>query len=1215
MIDNYISRKVLEKERYYQFRGEYFPSSLEESPLGLYGLIVKGSKKIILLGDAGYGKSTELKKIFSKFVEEENPNFIPIFIELNTYTDEDIETYVKLKIGEDSLDLLNYDSSKLVFLFDEFDQVIDKGKAERKIKNFIEQYNKSTFVISCRTNFYSGQFEDFNIFVLLPLDSNDIQEYAKKILGNICTSFIKELHQNSVFDLAKNPFFFQHLIEIYKADKKIPQNRADIFSRVITLSLERDETKLRDKYDLKQTYPIAEIVRDLMYLSLIIETLQRNFISVGELNQVINDKRKGQIISELSLTKKSFFKEGDVFQFQHNNFQEYLSAKSIANANFDEILNFISFVNERDLPWLEKIITLFNYIELKPFGIKVGPLISTLFKRVKYKRINKIIPSWVNTVSFLCQLRHENDLLEYLYENEPELCLKFEANRIDERKREKIFKNIFEKYTKRKIWLDRDRIDYEEMANFAPKSKEIYTYLIDFARSKEHFIYRYNAIQILESMRELADESLYNLLVQYAKDENENPNVRHISLYALAWLGWATIETIEKLKHLKDSGDEVLLSSFYYLISESAYIEGYVDLLLEGIQKTKGSTLLDVRWHLRQGIEKIKSIDGIRRIIKYFIENPGELRDYHMKESIQQIIKNAINAYNLNSPFYDDMKKLAGIVVKNHIDEIIPAIRTFFSATGTAIRFFKETYEVGIENNYSLLASIADESCVSFLIEEYQKGKVTEDNVQIFINFLAWRNKDDFNHILNMVNLKTGKFLPALPRDYGKEKKEKLQRKVQLIFDKREFVKEVEQIFIGEGKKELNCEDFENIWDAEKYNDFIIRKLMHYFERDKSKKWTFDNLRAEIGKSDYESFTVANIFNLLFDEPDLELLEEQKTIIKDFCLKNLNKVDFKNALKQEDKTTTANTLATMLWYFVRKLNLDYPKEVLLDMLSFDWIEANGYVGIEYLIERLPHEDSKKRILQNLNEGISVDQVLKNHIEYCRKYHVLDAKELLYKIIEDKNIEIENRLLALKTIVMLGDSTKFLEKILDADELKLFIEVANVLILQDNKRCKKKLINNLNSGKKDFALESAKLLIEDQNIKAIKFYANYIKRTKEFKATIRGDSLFNAINTIKALPILFDLLKFCYVYRNKIKQDEFSTLNSAVIAALKKIALRNYSNFNKVLKEIHKFIKKYDSQLEGINFLNIVCDNIEKAFFANYSTRLTIDNAKRKVNSF
>lgn len=1220
MVENYIPRKLLEKDKYYRFEGEYFLSILEEFPLDLCDLIKKGNKRIILLSDAGYGKSTELENVFSKFVEEENPDLIPIFIELNTYSDEDIEEYIKLKIGEDSLDLLNFDKSKLVFLFDEFDQVLDKGKAERKIKNFIEKYNMSTFVITSRTNFYSGQFEGFNIFVLLPLSSNDVQEYSRIMLKNLCSSFIEELHQKSIFDIAKNPFFLQRLIKIYQADKNIPASRTSIFHRIISLALEQDVMKLRNKYDLRQTYPVSDIEKDLMYLSLIMETLQKNFISVKELNQIISDNKKREVIFELNLIKKSLFKEGDVYQFQHNNFQEYLSAKMIANKDFNSVLNFISIVYERRLPRLDMFIALLKYIEVKPYGIKVKEVISAIFNRAKYKRINKINPSWVNTISFLCQLRHEDDLLEYLMRNEPELCLKFEVNRIDERKREKIFKTIFEKYTKRKIWLDRERIDYEEMARFA-KTKEIYNYLMDFACSKEHFIYRHNAILLLGMMKELDDNTLHNLLVQYAIDESENSNVRHECLYALAQLGETDMETIDKLIHLKNSSDEKVLSGFYYLIKESNNIDSYVDTLLDGIHKKRETTLSDIRWNLKEGMEKVTSVNGLRETIKYFIANPEMLQDYYIEISIEKIIENTVKAYETDNALYAEMKKLTIIVDKKYITKVIPCIIRFFHDTGTAFHLFKDLYEEGLESHYSLLASIADERCINFLIEKYQKGRITEDNIQIFINFLARENKD-FDSFLKMITQKTGKFHLPPPRDYQKEQKEELQRKIQIIFDKREFLKEVDKIFNSEGRKELNYEDLNHIsmnrWkerEKEKYNDFVINELQKYFMSDVNKKWTLDSLKEEINKWDYEWFTISHVFDLIYHGTNVELSKEQKALIKDYCLKNLQRVNFKNALKEKDKTTTVNTLAIILWYFLRKFEFDYPKEILLDMLSFDWSEEGKYIGINYLIERLPQEDVKSRIINNLKDGISVNQVLKDHISYCKKYHVSEAKELIQKIVENKNIETEDRLLALETIITLDDSIEFLEKLLNTDEQKIFIEVAKILLSRGNKKCRKKLLENLSFEKGELALDSAKLLIEKQNIKAIKFYADFIKRTKEFKAASRGESLLGLINTTKALPILFELLRFSYKYKSDIKQDEFFTLNHALFNVLRKIALQSFSNFNKVLRNLRKFIRKYDSKFEGINFLHFICDDIEKAFFANYHSRLTIEKAKRKVDNF
>ncbi|MFH1703029.1 MAG: hypothetical protein ABIB41_06320 [Nitrospirota bacterium] len=472
-----------------------------------------------------------------------------------------------------------------------------------------------------------------------------------------------------------------------------------------------------------------------------------------------------------------------------------------------------------------------------------------------------------------------------------------------------------------------------------------------------------------------------------------------------------------------------------------------------------------------------------------------------------------------------------------------------------------------------------------------------------------------FNHFMDIINRKTGKFQMPPSKDFAKEDKEKVQRKIQIIFNKNEFIKEVEKIFDGEGEKELSYEDLEHIWDEEKYNDFVIQKIINYFGQNKDKKWTFDSLKEEINNWDYEWFSVTNAFDLLYHGTELELLGKQKSLIEEFCFKNLEKANFKNALKQEDKTTTANTLAIILWYFMRKFDFDYPKEILLDMLSFDWIDGNKHVGIDYLINRLSHEEVKKRILINLEEEISVNQVLKNHISYCKEYHIIGARDPLHKIVKDSRIDIENRLLAVETLVDIGESKEFLENLLEIEEPKLFIEVARVLLSLNSEKCRKELIENLNLEKKDIFLDSAKLLIEkEQNIKAIKYYANYIKRTKQYETTFRGKSILQTINTIKALPILFDLLKFSYKNKQDINQDEFDRLDRAIINVLKSMALQSYSNLGKVLKELKKFIKKYDAQLEGINFLNYICDDIEKAFFANYPTRLTLEEAKRKVDN-
>ena len=105
-----------------------------------------------------------------------------------------------------------------------------------------------------------------------------------------------------------------------------------------------------------------------------------------------------------------------------------------------------------------------------------------------------------------------------------------------------------------------------------------------------------------------------------------------------------------------------------------------------------------------------------------------------------------------------------------------------------------------------------------------------------------------------------------------------------------------------------------------------------------------------------------------------------------------------------------------------------------------------------------------------------------------------------------------------------------------------------------------------------------------------------------------------IKTIKALPILIELLKFSYKYRKEIQQSEFDSLDNMVISILKNIALQNFSNRDKVVKALQKFIQKHRAKFEGINFLNAVCDDIKKTFFINYTSQITVDEAIEKIKS-
>ncbi|MCH8286775.1 hypothetical protein IIB79_09655, partial [candidate division KSB1 bacterium] len=140
----------------------------------------------------------------------------------------------------------------------------------------------------------------------------------------------------------------------------------------------------------------------------------------------------------------------------------------LSSKNLSTILEFISYRStlvEKSIIF-NTLPTVSEFHDLKIFNFKIGNIIEKINRLISWRKIKKINPSWVNTVAFLCQIRYRKDLFDYLLKNQPELVIKFEKSSLDEDKRKKIFKNIFEKYSDKKIWFDRGKIDIDALANF-----------------------------------------------------------------------------------------------------------------------------------------------------------------------------------------------------------------------------------------------------------------------------------------------------------------------------------------------------------------------------------------------------------------------------------------------------------------------------------------------------------------------------------------------------------------------------------------------------------------------------------------------------------------------------------------------------------------------------------------------------------------------------
>jgi hypothetical protein len=1223
-------------------RDENIPS-LNEEGNELYQLITKKTK-ILILGDAGIGKSTEIKQLAIKILEDKYKDYLPIHVELNTYADENIEEFIKIKIGDDSEKILNSDKSKLIFLFDEFDKVINKQLATRKLLTFIEKYNSSIIIITCRTNFYSGQFEGFEKYLIPLLSYKDIEEYSKIVLNHESEEFINQINKYNYIEIVRNPFFLDNLIHIFLQDKKIPEVRYEIIQRLTLLMLETDEKKL-DKYDLKHTYPISIIEKDLMRLSLIMEIVQKNFFTIEELSKIIPEEHKRNIICELSIIKKNLDIKGFNYQFQHNNFQEFLAAKFLAKLPIQKAINLVTMETLIEKEAMNKYRSI-EYVDRKNkeakeyldndffkdynftlFGIKVFSLIKLFLPLYKWflncffkdSNLGKINPSWVNTIAFLCQLKNDNIIYEHLKFNEPELILKFEKDKIEDNKRIEVFKIIFNKYNDRNIWLDHEKIDYNQMADFGDLRK-CYDFLLGILSKADNDVSKYNTIQLLGRMHSEYDDKLRTTLLKIAKDNNEKNNIRSTSISALA-RKYNNVETVEELKHLKDTKDDWILSGLYLLIGESNLSNKYVDLLLEGISNirfildSKESRLANESWNLMNCIEKIDNPEAIKRLIEYFINNTQDLTEININRYIDKIVDNIVKAYSYDKSILDGMERLVNIAFKKYYDFEANKIKVFFDATNTSFAYFCKLIDRNHEDyNYNLLASLADEKCINYLLEKYKTNIVSADNVRIVINHM-FKYKEKYNILLDVINKATDKkFMPQPGRNYEQENIDKKQRELEIVYDKKEFIKEVSIIFEKDAKETMEFDDFDKLMFSydrkELYNSLVINILRNNLESKKNIKFTFEQIVDFINSWNYDNLTINYVFNKF---KTLNLSDKQIKFIEDYCIRNLHNVNFKNALKQEANKTSSNLIEIYLWYFYRTLNLSYPLEVLLDMISYDWIDdCSGYVGIDYLEAKIPKEAFKARIIKNLKEGIKINAVLKNHIKYCKMNSIIEVKDQLIALVDNQSIESEIKLIAIDAIADYPDSTEFLIMNLDNTNIDVFTKCAELLIDKHyDDKVSDKLKQLMKSRDAKIALKSSELLITKQDIDAIIYYFDYVKNNKKSFDTDFNFNPFKYINNISSLDELIKLLKFYYEKINEFKEDDFHKLDHLIMETIKRIANQSYNNYTHVMKKLSKFIAN-NINIKNINFLYINLDSIEREFFINIKN-ITLDEAIDKVN--
>ena len=1180
-VEDYILRKVCAVSDYNSTTSKYLSQDKAQDLLSL----IENHERLVLLSDAGAGKTTELKRLAAYYSRKESP-FYPYWGSLNKYVNQSIPELLPTSWSQ-------VPEEQLLIILDGLDEIESKNKndAIRQIELFSENHPTSHVIVSCRANFYntevknlSGTLSRFSSYVLLDLAKPEIEEYVKSKLGSQSQVFYNAINYEHLDSLLGIPFYLIRLVKLFSEASQLPQSKAELFEDLLVARFELDKNHYRTTIELNEKR--ENIIGTLEQIALVMESLGRNYISDSEYRAIIPDESVRELVKYCTAWKREK-EEPAKWQFEHNNFQEYLAARMLSRQPLEVIKSFLSFAP--------------NHC--------------------------KIIPTWANTLSFLVSILDRDcvlldELLKWILEIEPELAVKFEVDRLDNETRIRIFTEIFNEYKEKKIYIDRHKYEHRDLARFG-QSDQVCEFLISEVENPGHVTTLVNAIELLRysNIPSSQKPQVISLLMNYSLNESEE-YIQNRALLAMADLGLNSQEVVKQVvARLRSSKSEWVRYGLYYFLYNSDYLDDYIDIFLDGIKYTLGDTnrLMDEFWHLSVGLEKVSSPEAIIQILAYYESHPEELHTSYgssHRNILATIVKKAADNYPAYPSIFDSVFNLTMSLIKKGAEKEADALNPFFDATQTRVRAFQQVFSQrsNIEEALMIQAFLANNDCLEFFAQEYVNRNITNDDVWLFQHYLGSLNFNLYLAFNELINKKSGnKFILQPSRNIKEERKLRREQGLNLLFDKPAFITELKAIFDREDKNSFTKEDLLNIKVKNRGGEYFSELAYRTLFRMADGQAVSDKPAIDWLDRNWEWFSISNLYEYLSNDPEINLSSSQVEWIAKWCYQHIDEVDFKTALNSDKRgSSSASFTAIWLWFFLRKFDLEFPKTTLLDLVSFDWIEGHQLAGISYLEDKLSQQEMADRIIENLKAGINSNDILKNHIDYCKRHSINEVIPFALNTIRDKTRDIWVREVALDTVEELSRSLSDLELLLPeiTDEFKW--KLFERLIRKECTICISYLREILQSGDEQEQVKAAIFLIELQDLEGLKYYVDLVEKEKRYIGGSYDKSPLKPIRTIEAIPLLIRLLTVSY--QENFTHHEFYRIDQAVLNSLETVALQSDEAYHKVRNSLLQFIKEMSEMLESITFLYVFIDNLERSYYTRKSQNLSLDKAISNVNS-
>jgi len=1159
--------------------------------------LIKTQKRIVLLGSAGSGKSVELQQLV-RLLQDFDDFFVPIYKRFNTYTEEDIEKYLP-----DLWDEINPETT-IIFL-DGLDEIQPRffNTAVRKIMSFSQKNPSLSIIISCRTNFYelpdpnfSGTLEGFNVYMLNDISLSEIKVYATNHFRIDGDEFVREVYEALLADLVQKPYFLNILIRYFIKNGNFLVKRSDIMEEAIANLYNSNRENHKTSDTLLDKYQVFLLLEKIAF---IMEVLGKNFITDEELHKLFPATSDFNNCKTLPAFKRNA--DRNQWMFEHNNIQEYIASKVLSKESFEKLIQIISIPSPTS---------------------------------------TRIKPTWVNTLSFLVSISDDEknqELFDWIIANDLEVIIKFEPDRIIKERRIEIFKQIFDSYSNKEVWISSNKFSNKDLAAFGQFNEVLDFLLLKINTADTLQIEKFNAIHILRDFDlthfgnrvEEIKTSLFHVL-----DLSELPPLDIYSvLGTLARLRITDKETVSRIisKYSKRK-NQYIRAGLYKLLHNSKFADEFIDVFIDGIDLNKieeaiddreSVNLMDESFHLKIGLDRVHEPVAVKKLISKFSdpENEGYFYSGDYKEIITSLIHKAVSISKEDSDMFDIMVKFFLSSVNHYNRKTSELILPFFEMTGTKWDVFINTWKNEHIKGYvrgEIFNLLFDDQILIQFIEELKNESLSKDDlIQLHDLIITQKsNQPSKDLLLDIVEAEALAF-PGLEfkrpeiKNWNEINKINTQLSFDLLFDQQILIGEIERIFIKFEKEELTRDDLfymRSSGNKEMEDSFIssaidlLRDLTYG-----GVKISFNTVKNWIqGDIRFTHYQIEKIYTYLHGSYSnfIEVTDEQIEFIRKWC-------------------TDIGDDMRILWFFIQHFKIQLQEHKIFSLIS-NYYDFNTQANLEDpgtidLIEPfISKEKIRDEISTNLKEGLDNDLAWVSNASYAIRQNYKDTFDYIVKHLETTNHD-EYKFNDVLTL--------WFKKSNNAERLCQFIEnsVSSILkwkaisLLANSKKDKSFLVKYLHriidesTDKLEDRFLAATYLMQLNDIAGLEFTGNYILQNPDpkFDFNFHLRNLSN-VNQPEAIPLLMKLL---FVSKGKeFTEDRFNNLELKILDSIHNIGIQSNEAFGLIKSALILFIETNKYKLDNLNFLYITIDRIEDQLNMRKAQNYSLDEAIREFNN-